>query len=79
MYAAYPQFSVFLVNADYHGFTQLSFEKMNATTLAGLEDNCSKGVGQRLLQWLKPETKQTNECYNKDRDAKPVNRSHDFT
>lgn len=71
MFAAYPQFSVFLVNADYHGFTLLSPEKMNATTPAGLEDDCSKAeVGQRLLQWLNPETKQTNHCYNKDRDAK---------
>lgn len=67
MFAAYPQFSVFLVNSDYHGWTKLSPEKMNATTPAGSEDNCSKGeVGQRLLQWLNPENKQTNQCYNKD-------------
>jgi len=67
MFAAYPQFSVFLVNADYHGFTLLIPEKMNATTPAGLEDDCSKApVGQRLLQWLNPETKQTNQCYNKE-------------
>eukprot|EP00435_Cladocopium_sp_Y103_P046181 s2555_g13.t1 len=67
MFAAYPQFAVFLVNADYHGFTLLSPEKLNATTPAGLEDNCSKAdVGQRLLQWLNPETKQTNQCYSKE-------------
>jgi len=63
LYAAYPQFAVFLVNSNFHGFTLLNAQELNMTTPKGKMVGCSDPTdGDRLLSWLSVEVSQTNQC-----------------
>jgi len=63
LYAAHPQFAVFLVNSDFHGFTNLNMHELNMTTPKGKIVGCNDPTdGDRLLSWLSFEVSQTNQC-----------------
>ncbi|CAE7759210.1 unnamed protein product, partial [Symbiodinium pilosum] len=73
-YAAFPQFSAYLVDSNQHCYTIFNLSCIELTTPAGPFDNCSSpDVGERLLPWLTPDrtTQPLYQCYNLLIDSPP--------